>query len=628
MRLAFLTNNRSRRARASRAISSRSAGGCRRRGHQVTVLARGGAFAPWAESDGGWPAGPPLPVLPRAALPSCAGAQRAGRLAARWGRRRRAAARSPATAAAVADRPAGGRDVSQPDAARHRCDRRAGTAPGADQGQRASVQPPLRAGLSRPRHGGGRGVERGPQRARDLLSAAGPATEGDPERCRYPILRPGPAVGSRVGRALCRPARATGRVCSGCSTPSPGCHDGPGSSSLWPARGRWRLRCIDMPPHSGITARVRFAGFLDRAGVRDELRQAACFVNPADYETGPLTLLEAMACGTPVVSTATGLAAEMGAVAAAAAVRTGAGGHGGGDRGHARRSEEPLRPTEPARRAHWSRAGIAGNGSSISSKPSTDCGRSVRHDPAAAGTTSRAAVRGRVPAASRPSGAGGSPGTWPTGSRAGCGASGHDVWLLTDLAGPMSPTPYAVEALSALLAHGQASGELRAALSRVPVDQVFMLTGAAQLARLRRLELGAPVSLVMASPRLRLRRAAAAGRARACARAGAAGAAPAQRDPARCVAARRPAPFGRDRDGLSEPGRAGAISRARVCRPVDCSGRRSTRRRCCRRPTGRAIPRRLFRPATGDPRRRSGARCVRAGSRPWARRAAGNAAAP
>jgi glycosyltransferase involved in cell wall biosynthesis len=62
----------------------------------------------------------------------------------------------------------------------------------------------------------------------------------------------------------------------------------------------------------GIAGRVRFAGFLDRAGVRAELQDAGCFVNPADYETGPLTLLEAMACGTPVVSTATGLAAEMG----------------------------------------------------------------------------------------------------------------------------------------------------------------------------------------------------------------------------------------------------------------------------------------------------------------------------
>jgi glycogen(starch) synthase len=62
----------------------------------------------------------------------------------------------------------------------------------------------------------------------------------------------------------------------------------------------------------GIAGRVRFAGFLDRMGVRSELRDAACFVNPADYESGPLTVLEAMACGTPVVTTATGLAVEMG----------------------------------------------------------------------------------------------------------------------------------------------------------------------------------------------------------------------------------------------------------------------------------------------------------------------------
>ena len=73
-----------------------------------------------------------------------------------------------------------------------------------------------------------------------------------------------------------------------------------------------RPPCAGARQRSGIAGRVRFAGFLDRMGVRSELRDAACFVNPADYETGPLTVLEAMACGTPVVSTATGLAVEFG----------------------------------------------------------------------------------------------------------------------------------------------------------------------------------------------------------------------------------------------------------------------------------------------------------------------------
>ena len=87
----------------------------------------------------------------------------------------------------------------------------------------------------------------------------------------------------------------------------------------------------------------------------------------------------------------------------------------------------------------------------------------------------------------------------------GLAALGHEVRLLTDLAGPTEPAPYALEAIPSLLAGGSASNELRAAMKRDPVDQVFLVTGALQLARLRRLDLGAPVSLVMASPRLRLR---------------------------------------------------------------------------------------------------------------------------
>jgi glycosyltransferase involved in cell wall biosynthesis len=63
----------------------------------------------------------------------------------------------------------------------------------------------------------------------------------------------------------------------------------------------------------GIADRLELAGFLDREGVRARLARAAVAVNPADYESGPLTLLEAMAAGTPVVSTRTGLVAEFGA---------------------------------------------------------------------------------------------------------------------------------------------------------------------------------------------------------------------------------------------------------------------------------------------------------------------------
>ena len=56
----------------------------------------------------------------------------------------------------------------------------------------------------------------------------------------------------------------------------------------------------------GIADRVEFAGFLDRDGVRDRLQRAALFVSPSEYEGFPLTLLEALAAGAPVVSTRTG----------------------------------------------------------------------------------------------------------------------------------------------------------------------------------------------------------------------------------------------------------------------------------------------------------------------------------
>ncbi|HMR29887.1 MAG TPA: glycosyltransferase family 4 protein [Geminicoccaceae bacterium] len=61
----------------------------------------------------------------------------------------------------------------------------------------------------------------------------------------------------------------------------------------------------------GIDDRCEFAGFLGRGALRDRLQRAALFVSPSEYEGFPLTLLEAMAAGAPVVTTRTGpLAAD------------------------------------------------------------------------------------------------------------------------------------------------------------------------------------------------------------------------------------------------------------------------------------------------------------------------------
>jgi glycosyltransferase involved in cell wall biosynthesis/thymidylate kinase len=85
----------------------------------------------------------------------------------------------------------------------------------------------------------------------------------------------------------------------------------------------------------------------------------------------------------------------------------------------------------------------------------------------------------------------------------GFAARGHDVRMLTDAIGPRPTAPYSVEILE-LLSGGCPTAELRSTLAAEPVDRVFLVTGAARLARLGPLRLGAPVSLVMASPRLRL----------------------------------------------------------------------------------------------------------------------------
>lgn len=55
-----------------------------------------------------------------------------------------------------------------------------------------------------------------------------------------------------------------------------------------------------------LTHRVKFLGLLDRAGVRDAMQRANCFVLASLFETFGVVLIEALACGIPVISTACG----------------------------------------------------------------------------------------------------------------------------------------------------------------------------------------------------------------------------------------------------------------------------------------------------------------------------------
>ncbi len=53
----------------------------------------------------------------------------------------------------------------------------------------------------------------------------------------------------------------------------------------------------------GLAERVEIAGFVDRAELPEYYRWADCYVMPSVDEHGPNTIVEALACGTPVVAT-------------------------------------------------------------------------------------------------------------------------------------------------------------------------------------------------------------------------------------------------------------------------------------------------------------------------------------
>ena len=84
----------------------------------------------------------------------------------------------------------------------------------------------------------------------------------------------------------------------------------------------------------------------------------------------------------------------------------------------------------------------------------------------------------------------------------GLSALGHEASVVTDLGPAPSGLPYGVTVVPELFTGRGASRALRAAVNRLAVERAFLITGASRLARLGHLDLEAPVTLIMASPRL------------------------------------------------------------------------------------------------------------------------------
>ncbi len=91
----------------------------------------------------------------------------------------------------------------------------------------------------------------------------------------------------------------------------------------------------------------------------------------------------------------------------------------------------------------------------------------------------------------------------------GLAALDREVTLVTDVVDPApadeADQPYAVRPVGSLFRRGRPSPALEALCRSVAPERIYIVTGAFAIARMSRLELGAPVDLLIASPRLALR---------------------------------------------------------------------------------------------------------------------------
>jgi glycosyltransferase involved in cell wall biosynthesis len=69
--------------------------------------------------------------------------------------------------------------------------------------------------------------------------------------------------------------------------------------------GPERERLADQSAALGLADRVHFAGWVDRSALLDHYHRADVFVLPSRYEGMPNVILEAMACGLPILATRT-----------------------------------------------------------------------------------------------------------------------------------------------------------------------------------------------------------------------------------------------------------------------------------------------------------------------------------